>query len=52
MSANTNTNTNASNANYLGEIGVSCCNLLVSRYSTRVTCYECSECGRNEQDRS
>jgi hypothetical protein len=34
------------------EIDVSCCNLLVTRYSTRVTCYECSECGRKEQDRS
>lgn len=34
------------------EINESCCNLLVSIYSTRVSCYECSECGRKEQDRS
>lgn len=28
------------------------CNLQVTRYSTRVTCYECSICGRSEQERS
>ena len=30
----------------------SCCNLQVTRFSTRVTCYECSHCGRKTQDRS
>jgi hypothetical protein len=28
------------------------CDMQVTRYSTRVTCYECSKCGRKKQDHS
>ncbi len=28
------------------------CDMQVTRFSTRVTCYECSKCGRKDQDRS
>jgi hypothetical protein len=30
----------------------SCCDLQITKYSTRFTCYECSQCRRTEQDMS
>lgn len=32
------------------EINVAYCNLIETKYSTRVTCYKCTECGRKCQD--